>query len=207
MSGRVVAVLCDIGNVLVGFDNRRTDAALAAISGLPQEEVTRVVFRKGQALIRRYERGDISTEEFRRVVCARLNVSKREMPSDEAFFEAWSDVFAPIPQVAERLRGLRRDGLVVTAVSNIDEMRHRKLERLRLLDCFDDLVMSYQERLRKPSKELMVRALDRSGASAEQAVFVDDIEENLVPAAKLGIATHLFTDYLSFERFLESRGL
>lgn len=202
-----VAVLCDIGNVAVFFDNRRTDAALAGLTGLRAEDVTRIVFRKGQALIRRYERGDITTEQFRRMISARLNVTKREMPSDEAFYDAWTDVFTPNPALADRLNGLRRDGLVVAAVSNIDEMRHRKLDQLRLLNCFDELLLSYQEGIRKPSEELMVRALDRCGADASQAVFIDDLEENLVPAKKIGIATHLYVDIGSFEQFLQSRGL
>ncbi len=202
-----IAVLCDIGNVAVNFDNRRTDVALAKLSGSSQDEVHRTVFRKGQALIRRYERGDVSSEQFRRMICARLNVTKREMPSDDAFFEAWADVFAPNRRLMARLNVLRTGGVIVAAVSNIDEMRHRKLAQLRFLDCFDELLLSYREGLRKPSKELMIRALSRCGASAEQAVFIDDLEENLIPAAKIGIATHLFAGNEGLELFLESHGL
>jgi putative hydrolase of the HAD superfamily len=202
-----VAILCDIGNVAVFFNNRRSDAALAALSGMSQDAVTNVVFRKGQALIRRYERGDISSEEFRRMVCARLNITKREMPSDEAFFEAWADVFTPNQPLIDKLCQLRAYGYVTAAVSNIDEMRYRKIDQMRLLNCFDELLLSYQEGIRKPSSELMVRALDRCGADAAQTIFVDDLEENLVPAAGLGIATHLYTDMASFSNFLASRGM
>jgi HAD superfamily hydrolase (TIGR01509 family) len=76
-----------------------------------------------------------------------------------------------------------------------------------LLSGFDHLVMSWTEGLRKPSEELMVRALDRSGCAAEEALFVDDIEDNLRPAAKFGVATHHYVSFENLERNLETLGL
>lgn len=200
------AVLSDLGNVAVSFDNDRPVRAFAALTGRSEREVRDVLFRKGGALLRRFERGAVGPSEFRRTVCARLNLAKREMPSDAAFDDAYADVFAPNDDVLARWRLMRAAGKAVVAVSNIDVLRHGRLERDGLLAGFDDLVVSWRERLRKPSAELMVRALDRAGAAAERTIFVDDLPENLVPASRLGIATHRYVDIESLDRFLEEHG-
>ncbi len=198
------AVLCDLGNVAVFFDNEKTVRAFAGISGKSEDAVRDIVFRSGVGLFHRYESGDVSSEEFRRSICARLGLTKREIPRNETLFEAWTDVFTPNEPVFARLRTLWSRGAVITAVSNIDEMRHQKLERLGHLAVFDYVVMSWIEQIRKPSEELMVRALDRSGAQAERTIFIDDLAENLAPAAKLGIRTHQYVTIKALDMFLAS---
>ncbi|HTM68953.1 MAG TPA: HAD-IA family hydrolase [Candidatus Binatia bacterium] len=203
----IKAILSDLGNVAVLFDNAKTCRELSRLTGIAERDVHDVMFRKGSALFRRYERGAIDSPAFQRSICARLNLSKGEMPGDDAFYAAYADVFAANEPVLERWALLRKDGLMITAVSNIDEMRHRKLGELGLLSGFDHLVMSYLEGLRKPSAELMVRALDRTGVSAEEALFVDDLAENLAPAVRLGINVHHFTSAELLDVCLSSLGL
>ncbi len=204
----VTTILSDLGNVVVLFDHRCTTRAFAALCGKSESEVDALLFRKGGALIRRFERGAVSVAEFRRTVCARLNLTKRELPSDDAFDAAWNEAgFAPNDPVVRRWAALKREGVTLTAVSNIDPLRERAVRDMGLLDLFDHHVMSWSERLRKPNEELMVRALDRSGCAAEEALFVDDIEDNLKPAAKLGIDVHHFTSFDRLERHLEALGL
>jgi FMN phosphatase YigB (HAD superfamily) len=204
----VTTILSDLGNVVVLFDHAHTTRAFAALCGKTAREVDDAFFRKGVPLIRRFERGAISTAEFRRTLCSRLGLSKRELPSDEAFDAAWTTVgFRPNDEVLERWALLKRDGRTLTAVSNIDPLRERAVRDMGLLALFDHEVMSWSEGLRKPSAELMVRALDRSGCAAENALFVDDVAENLVPAAKLGIRTCHFTSIDALDRALEDCGL
>ncbi len=203
---KLEAVLCDIGNVAVFFDNEKTVRAFASLSKQPVDTVRRIMFSDGVGLLRRYESGKIDSAEFRRIVCARLNLSKREIPTDQTLFDAWTDVFTPNIAVLTKLCALWSHRISIAAVSNIDEMRQRKLQQLGHLTIFDHLVMSWSEKLRKPSEELMVRALDRCGTKAENTIFIDDITENLVPAAKLGIRTHQYVTTEAFDRFLESCG-
>ena len=135
----ITTILSDLGNVAILFDNDRTCRELSRLTGVLEREVLDVMFRKGSALFRRYERGAIDSATFQRTVCARLNLSKREMPDDAAFYAAYADVFARNEPVLERWRLLRKAGLTITAVSNIDEMRHRKLADLGWLSGFDHL--------------------------------------------------------------------
>jgi HAD superfamily hydrolase (TIGR01509 family) len=199
------AILSDLGNVVVHFDNERTVTALAALTGCAPAAVRKAAFLPG--LCTRYGRGDLDTGQFMRIVMARMNVPKRDMPSEADFGRAFAEVFTPNDDVIARWRLLRAAGLTLTAVSNIEPLRADELRRMGIFSLFDHLVLSYEEKLVKPSAELMVRALDRSACAAEDALFVDDVEENLAPAAALGIRTHLYRSVGELDQFLEDCGL
>ena len=53
----------------------------------------------------------------------------------------------------------------------------------------------------------MIRALDRAGVAAEEAVFIDDMHKNLVPAADLGIKVHCYRNFPELCWFLAACGL
>lgn len=199
------AILSDLGNVVVFFDNERTVMALAVLTGRDPSAVRKAAFLPG--LCTRYGRGDLDTGQFMRVVMARMNVPKREMPSDAEFGRAFADVFTPNDDVIARWRLLRAAGITLTAVSNIEPLRADQLRRMGIFSIFDHLVLSYEEKMVKPSAELMVRALDRTACAAEEALFVDDVAENLSPAAALGIRTHLYRSVEALDLCLDDCGL
>ncbi len=202
----ITTVLSDLGNVAVFFDQERACGAMAALTGRSAAAVRHAVFRRYE-LLHRYCRGEVTTPEFLRIVCARLNIPKASMPDPDALGRAFADVFTPNEPVLERWALLRRAGVTLTAVSNIEELRRLQLDRMGLLARFDHVLVSYEEGLMKPSDEFMVRALDRSACAAEDAVFVDDLAENLPPAAGLGIAVHRYSSVDGLDRFLEAVGL
>jgi len=205
----IQAILSDIGKVVVPFDNAKTFAAFARITGCSPAEAERAFFGEGRGLVllNKYERGEISTTEYQKIIISRLNVTKRMQPTEEEFYAAYADVFEYPQEVPDEWRRLSRKGLALVAVSNICEMRHRWLADAKVFDDYDALILSYKEGLRKPSAELMVRALDRIGCRAEDALFVDDIAENLAPAMKLKINVHHFVDAPGLFAHLHSLGL
>jgi len=60
-------------------------------------------------------------------------------------------------------------------------------------DIFDHVIDSSAVGLRKPSPEIYEELLQRLDRPGEQVVFFDDFEENLPPAAALGITAIQFT--------------
>jgi epoxide hydrolase-like predicted phosphatase len=60
-------------------------------------------------------------------------------------------------------------------------------------DLFDELftgvVISAQEGIRKPSRRMYELGAERAGVSAQECVYVDDLDFNLTPARELGMAT------------------
>jgi epoxide hydrolase-like predicted phosphatase len=51
----------------------------------------------------------------------------------------------------------------------------------------DTVIISAEEGFAKPDERIFRRALERLGVQPEQAIFVDDLEENVLAASRLGI--------------------
>ena len=205
----VTTILSDLGNVVVHFDNQKMYGSFAALSGKKPEDVERVLFGReadGSYLIARYSSGQINSKQFHCAFMHALGLCGSPR-AHQMFTTAFCDVFTPNQPVVDLWRRLRRRGLTLTAVTNVEEIRLVWLSRMGILDLFDHVLASFEERLLKPSEEFMVRALDRSGAKAEETVFVDDIAANLAPAAKLGILTHEYRDPDGLLAFLHQCGL
>lgn len=204
---KLSAVLSDIGEVVAPFDNTKTFEAFSRFSGYPADQVADIMMGRGLPLLDRYERGEVDSEEYQKIICSRLNLSKQEMPIAGEFYLAYADVFTKRPEVIAEWARLRAQGVVMVAVSNICEMRYRWLRAMGVFEGFDHEILSFKEGLRKPSEELMVRALDRAGTKAGESLFVDDIAVNLEPAKRLGMVTHHFTGVAPFQEFIRDLGV
>jgi HAD superfamily hydrolase (TIGR01509 family) len=205
----ITTILSDLGNVVVHFDNNKMYQAFARLSGKMPQEIEQILFGRkpdGSYLVARYSSGQMSTKQFHCCFLHQLGLCG-SIAAHQAFLTAFCDVFTPNQPVVDLWRRLRAGGLTLTAVTNVEELRYRWLCRMGIMDLFDHELLSFEEGLLKPSEEFMVRALDRSGAKAEETIFVDDIDANLAPAAKLGIHTHLYRDLAGLVSFLAAFGL
>lgn len=199
-------ILSDIGDVVVYYDNGRTVEALAPYCSLPPEEVRRVLFSKADnGLAWDYCRGDFDTDTFRRVAMNRIGCVGR--CSDEEFDLAFRRIFTPNDDVVNLWKRLRNRGVTITAVSDVEEMRHWELQKMGIMDLFDNAVLSYVEKDVKPSEHMIRKALELSGVPPTEAVFIDDKADHLPPAETLGVSTHQYTDYGAMREFLEANGI
>lgn len=69
-------------------------------------------------------------------------------------------------------------------------------------DMFDDVLISGEVGLIKPSRDLYELALERLGVAADEAIFIDDRLANIEGAQQLGMKTILFTTNKHFEEEL-----
>jgi putative hydrolase of the HAD superfamily len=87
----------------------------------------------------------------------------------------------------EAVRRAHAAGIRTALVSNSWGV-HRYPHEL-FAELFDGVVISGEERIRKPTKRMYELGAERAGVSPEQCVFVDDLPFNLTPAEELGMAT------------------
>ncbi len=66
-------------------------------------------------------------------------------------------------------------------------------------ELFDDMVVSSEVGLIKPSWDIFELALERLGVAADEAVFIDDQPANVDGAERVGMRTILFTTNAQFE--------
>ena len=101
--------------------------------------------------------------------------------------------------------GLR---LPLYALSNWSAEKFKIIRRrYDFLDWFDEIVLSGAVRLVKPEPEIFSLLLERINLPAEDCLFIDDHQENLAQASKMGFQTIFFTSPEQLSGDLHRMGL
>jgi putative hydrolase of the HAD superfamily len=91
----------------------------------------------------------------------------------------------PFDFLHETLALLKQQGYKLGMVTNGSEMsQSHKITELEIQDCFNTILISEVEQLRKPQPEIFQRAMERLGVSAKNSVFVGDHPEADILGAK-----------------------
>ena len=181
-------VILDFGNVLGTFDKHTACEKLAAYSKTKSgaEIYDLLVGSKLETLL---ESGAIDEQAFAAQLISSIDASHL---SNEKCLEIWSDIFKSNPGMTNLLTDLRRRGVALAVLSTTNAAHWpyiRKLDIIQLLESWDvPFILSHQEKAIKPAVKLYVAALAALGCAAHEAVFVDDIPENVEAARKLGMA-------------------
>ena len=196
------AVLFDLGKVLVDFNFETGVKALHAACSISRNRLEEVLWDENW--IYRYERGEISTREFH----AYLRETADLGMDLTGFRETWSSVFMPGLLVSEDLLLALKRKYPLILVSNTNEV-HIDFVRsnYRVLDYFDHHVLSYEIGSLKPDRKIFEYAIAVSGHEPEALFFVDDREENIVAARRLGMHAHQFRSELQLVDALQQAGV
>ena len=142
----------------------------------------------------RLERGEISFGEWFSAIGELAREAGVEL--DLTPMAALREEMQVHPHVVERVLELRRDGYRTALVTNnVREGSSMWRALLPVDDAFEVVIDSSEVGLRKPNPAIFELALARlGGIPPEHAVFLDDVESNLVGARKAGLLTILVGD-------------
>ncbi len=196
------SVICDLGKVLITFDNSIFYRKIAVYSPIPDEEIAGMV-NVYSDVGRAIDTGKLSPQGFYERVKEILQVEL----SFEEFAAIYNDVFAanaPVIEVMSKLKNKYR----LVMLSNTDVLRFGFIrEKFPEVMIFDDYVLSYQVGCIKPDPQIYQLALQKAQAGPKECVFIDDRPENIAAAEDLDIHTILFLDDTDLEAELYSLGL
>ena len=92
------------------------------------------------------------------------------------------------PGIRPLLEKLRQQGLGLGILSNWDRRLRLTLEKLELLDLFDQLVISNEVGWEKPHPAIFEQAIEKSGSRAENILHVgDSLGSDILPAIEHGL--------------------
>lgn len=188
-------ILFDFGGVISSFDSRLFFDRLAERSKKTAGEMAAFVLEED--LSRKYESGRITSREFFTAITGSCEVSI----SEAEFIDAFAGIFLPIEPTFRLIRSLKpsyRIGLL----SNTNEWHfERYIRTVEIFPLFDAVTLSYRVGEMKPGERIYRDALEKIGLPPESCVFIDDLEENVAAAARLGIRGIHYTGH---ERLIES---
>jgi putative hydrolase of the HAD superfamily len=187
---RPEALLIDFGGVLTTnvFDSY---AAFCRAEGLRPNAVGESFARDETAarLLVDAEEGRLSEEEFGRRLAARLCEGSDLELDPAGLLGRLNAGLRPEPAMVRATAAIRASGVTTVLVSN--SLGDGTYGWCDFDELFDHVVLSGQVGVRKPSRRIFRIALDRAGVAPERCVMVDDLEQNLVGARRLGIGTIL----------------
>ncbi len=206
------AVLTDFGGVLTTSVIDAFRAFSQEISGDPGFATG--LFRdddEAARLLVEHECGRMAEREFEAGIVARMRHHGVD-PGAQGFVRGLQSRLRPDTAMLDAMRGLRARGVPVAIVSNsLGDDCYRGYDLAELADV---VVASGEVGVRKPARRMYTIACERLGVAPEDTVMIDDLQQNLDGAARLGIRGLLHSDGAETVRVLDgwfspaqSRGL
>ena len=180
------AIYFDLGGVILRTGDKTPRANLAAEFGMTYEEMDRFVFESQSA--RLASLGKITETQHWLDVTQRLNRPDTDMPHIRKAFFYGDQLDQEILSLLRSLRKSYKTGLISNAWN---ELRPWILEN-KFEDAFDNLIISAELGFAKPYARIYQTALDSFGVQANEAIFVDDFEKNILGCEALGMYGILF---------------
>lgn len=183
--GAVSALLIDFGGVLT-VPIHRAFRALGADAGLDPDAALRILATHGGArrALAEHEMGRLDDEGFEDSFAAALVEAGGRVEARGLLAGLARHMDLDEPMV-DLVREVRAAGVPVALVSN--SLGRECYAKVDLDELFDVTVISGRVGVRKPSREIYRISCERLGVDPRECVLVDDLEHNLVGAARLGI--------------------
>lgn len=100
----------------------------------------------------------------------------------------WYDWFLnPMPGMAALVRELKANGYHIYLLSNAPTNLRKYFAQIPGSECFDALMVSAEEQLTKPSREIYQRLFEKFGLNPAECWFTDDNAPNVESAVQAGM--------------------
>jgi putative hydrolase of the HAD superfamily len=201
---KISAVLFDYGMVLSNVPEDAAWRQLEHVLGAGQETFQAAYWKYRDA----YDRGTLSAQTYWQSVARDLH-----KPADpeviRALIDADTNVWTqPNVEMMEWAARLNRAGIKTGILSNIgDAMELGVRGRFPALDDFTHHTFSHRLGIAKPDAAIYQHAVEGLGVPADQILFVDDREENILAARAAGMVAVPYTGHVEFVEEMERMSL
>lgn len=191
MNKDITHIALDMGGVVLHIDHDQAVSRFEEIGAAEASEYLNPYHQQG--IFGQLEGGQISAETF---VTELSRLIGKPLTHEQCLY-AWLGYLKELPQRnLDAIQRLRNDGYRVCLLSNTNPFFFEWAESEAfdshghpIRDHFDNLYVSFQCKLLKPSREIYEHVLRSEGIRPEQLLFIDDSERNTEAAAALGIRT------------------
>lgn len=181
------AILFDLGGVIINYSYEKMCVQLANIFHVETALIKKSFFEEGA--FTDYERGSINTEKLLKLTCKKMEKQVKQT----AFIEALSNIFSPNESVVSLVKKLKSRGYRLITLSNTNEAHFNFIqEHYPFIKYFDEKALSFKIGAIKPEPAIYLHAIKLAGCLPTECFYIDDLQENLTAAKKIGIKTHLF---------------
>lgn len=190
----IKTILCDLGNVIINVHNDIKIKNLKKFSSKSEKFIEEFLIKSKAR--KDFDKGKISAIQIYKNLKSSLNLRL----DFKQFKKVWCSYFSRREDMERLLRKLKKTYRLIL-LSNIDEIHFTYIrDKYKILDIFDDFVLSYKVGYTKPNPLIYLHAIKKAKTFPSQMLYIDDLPE-FVRAAKLfGIKS---IQYKNFEKLKE----
>jgi glucose-1-phosphatase len=190
----------DLGNVLCFFDYAKMVHQIAACTNLQASHVKKILLEDG--LLKQYESGEIDTQTLYQTF---LDLSPKPF-SLATFVEAFSDIFSPNTEIWPIVETLKKQGIQLILISNTNESHYHWIDtHYPILKFFNDKILSFKVKCLKPNPQIFQESLSLATGQLKECFYIDDIQEYVDSARKIGLDSEVYTDTETLQIHLDQR--
>lgn len=193
----IKAIIFDLGNVVVHVDKTEQYRKFSANCNKTAPYI-KGYFEKSRVR-KSFERGELTPIQFYTAIGKELNLRM----SFNNFNRVWCGIFTLNKDVEKLIKKLKKSFRLIL-LSNTDILHYRYIKnKYKIINTFDDYVLSYQAGHRKPNPLIFLTALKRAKTLPFNCIYVDDIPEFTFIARLMGIKAF---KYVNFGRLIKELG-
>jgi len=185
----IKAIIWDVGGVLERTEDPEPRHTLAQRLGWEIGPLMDLVF--GNNDDHRAQLGQISLADHWQNVRRTLGQTEHELERTIEEFFAGDQLDT---QLVNAIRRMREDYTTAILSNYFPILRDKVNHQWKIADAFDHLIVSAEVGVKKPDPKIYQIVLESVGCSPGQAVFIDDMGENIAAAREIGLhAVHFKT--------------
>lgn len=193
----ITTVVFDLGGVLVENPALPLKLFCAKKLGVNSDKLGPLLDK----YISEFQIGYISEQKFWEHITSDLNIS---LPKEESLWkEAIKSAFIINREMEKLLIKLKKNKYQIVLLSNTELPVLKVIEESRINEFFDLRFFSCVEKVAKPDVEIYNRLMKSINSKPEELIFIDDREENIITANKIGINGIHFKNYSLLIRKLQ----
>jgi putative hydrolase of the HAD superfamily len=185
--GVIQTVIFDLGGVLIQDPSAGMTAYFASYFQVDKEALQEALKEHWDA----WHRGRLTESDLWQQVTADLPI--HNPPYVSLWLDGYKQVCRKKPEMLLLLKQLKNQGYTTALLSNTEAPLVGSFRQL-LGEDIDRCFFSCEMGLRKPESAIYERTLQELDCKPENVVFIDDRQENVDAAARLGIPSIVFRD-------------
>lgn len=194
-------IVFDLGNTLIKFDHAISARKLANLFKIDQKKIYDMFF--DSTLTHAFEKGLISGREFHAQASKMLNIA---LPYKD-FVAIWNDIFWEDDAMCALARQLKYF-YTLFLMTNINRLHFDYLmSKFSIMKIFDEIIPSFVVGSMKPDRAIFDDAVRRAHGKRHSMLYIDDRDDLVKEASRLGIDSIRFEGVEPLKRELRKRGV
>ncbi len=175
-------IVFDLGNTLIRFDHNISAKKIANLCRLDSKMLYDNFFESPLTID--FECGRISPRQFHEEASKRLGI---KLPFKD-FADIWNDIFWEDEGSCAIARKLKEQNYRLFLLSNVNRLHFEWIKnKFDIIGIFDELILSFMVGAIKPDRVIYDRVVKLSGLDSREILYVDDREDLIKEATRLGI--------------------